>query len=283
MSVLDNKIELIRGLRFFNKLRDKNTISLYKKLLSLVLLSILALQIISFSFKIIFPAEVGSMNIKNNLISPASSYLSLPGDPFKSNASNSLNQILTLNAPPTSLPLRLYGVIHSGNGELNSAILGFEPSKQLLYKVNEAISDNIFLEIIEPERVIISRDGIRESVLFDEQSVLNTDNKIIKISVKKESINIAPQPILNKPNKLLDMMSFQPYFSNGTLKGYQIFPGKDSNAFSDSGLKSGDILTGINGLSINEPSAISEFSRLKDFKLDLVRGEVDLTINVSIN
>ena len=275
MSVLDNKLELIRGLNFFVALKNKHKVSLYSKFTFLILASILVLQIISFSLKIIFPSEVSSVTYKNNLTFSAGSYLSLPGDPFKSDTNNALNQVLILNAPPTSLSLRLYGVIHSENEGLNSAILGFEPSKQLLYKLNDAIADNIFLEIIEPERVIISRNGIRESVLFDQESVLNL--------AKKESIKFTPEPILKKPNNLLNMMSFQPYFSNGTLKGYQIFPGKDSNAFNDSGLKSGDILVGVNGLSVNEPSAISKLSQLNNFKLDLVRGDVDLIIDVSVN
>ena len=80
------------------------------------------------------------------------------------------------------------------------------------------------------------------------------------------------------------MISFQPYFSNGTLKGYQIYPGNQSKLFNSSGLKSGDVLVAVNGLDIKDPSVLKELSSFgQQVKLDLIRDDGDLSIIVKLN
>ena len=82
---------------------------------------------------------------------------------------------------------------------------------------------------------------------------------------------------------LSQMISFQPYFSNGTLKGYQIYPGNQSKLFDSSGLKSGDVLVAVNGLDIKDPSVLKELSSFGQVKLDLIRDDDDLSIIVKLN
>jgi len=189
-----------------------------------------------------------------------------------------LNQTFKLQAPPTTLSLRLYGIRYSNSGELDAAILGFDPSNQRLYKSNEVIADNIFLEFIEPERVIISREGIRESVTFDKNAVFppeitksfaNSDRKITVDGINSSSLS--------------QLISFLPYFSNGTLKGYQVKPGKQEELFESTGLKSGDVIVAVNGLDINDPTVLKELTSLGQLKLDLIRDDNNFSITVKLN
>lgn len=248
--------------------------------LSLLFGFVIALQLIDLTWKIIYPVNSvtyskDSSLLKNNSVD---AYKNLSGDPFIKGTNQSLNQVFSIDIPPTSLSLRLYGIRYSNSGQLDAAILGFDPNNQRIYKTNEVIADNIILEFIEPERVVISRGGIRESVTFDSDTVLSPEiTKVLANSskgIKVEDIN---------SSALSQMISFQPYFSNGTLKGYQIYPGNQSKLFDSSGLKSGDVLVAVNGLDIKDPSVLKELSVFGQVKLNLIRDDDDLSIIVKLN
>jgi len=248
--------------------------------LSLLFGFVIALQLINLTWKIIYPVNSvtyskDSSLLKNNSVD---AYKNLSGDPFIKGTNQSLNQVFSIDIPPTSLSLRLYGIRYSNSGQLDAAILGFDPNNQRIYKTNEVIADNIILEFIEPERVVISRGGIRESVTFDSDTVLSPEiTKVLANSskgIKVEDIN---------SSALSQMISFQPYFSNGTLKGYQIYPGNQSKLFDSSGLKSGDVLVAVNGLDIKDPSVLKELSVFGQVKLNLIRDDDDLSIIVKLN
>jgi len=248
--------------------------------LSLLFGFVIAVQLINLTWKIIYPVNSVTYSIDSSLLKNNSvdAYKNLSGDPFIKGTNQSLNQVFSIDVPPTSLSLRLYGIRYSDSGQLDAAILGFDPNNQRIYKTNEVIADDIILEFIEPERVVISRGGIRESVTFDLDTVLSP--KITKApatsskGIKVENIN---------SSALSQMISFQPYFSNGTLKGYQIYPGNQSKLFDSSGLKSGDVLVAVNGLDIKDPSVLKELSVFGQVKLDLIRDDSDLSIIVKLN
>ena len=248
--------------------------------LSLLFGFVIALQLINLTWKIIYPVNSVTYSIDSSLLKNNSvdAYKNLSGDPFIKGTNQSLNQVFSIDVPPTSLSLRLYGIRYSNSGQLDAAILGFDPNNQRIYKTNEVIADNIILEFIEPERVVISRRGIRESVTFDSDTVLSPEiTKVLANSskgIKVEDIN---------SSALSQMISFQPYFSNGTLKGYQIYPGNQSKLFDSSGLKSGDVLVAVNGLDIKDPSVLKELSVFGQVKLNLIRDDDDLSIIVKLN
>ena len=248
--------------------------------LSLLFGFVIALQLINLTWKIIYPVNSVTFSIDSSLLKNNSvdAYKNLSGDPFIKGTNQSLNQVFSIDVPPTSLSLRLYGIRYSNSGQLDAAILGFDPNNQRIYKTNEVIADDIILEFIEPERVVISRGGIRESVTFDSDTALSPEiTKVLANSskgIKVEDIN---------SSALSQMISFQPYFSNGTLKGYQIYPGNQSKLFDSSGLKSGDVLVAVNGLDIKDPSVLKELSVFGQVKLNLIRDDDDLSIIVKLN
>ena len=248
--------------------------------LSLLFGFVIAVQLINLTWKIIYPVNSFTYSIDSSLLKNNSvdAYKNLSGDPFIKGTNQSLNQVFSIDVPPTSLSLRLYGIRYSNSGQLDAAILGFDPNNQRIYKTNEVIADNIILEFIEPERVVISRGGIRESVTFDSDTVLSPE--ITKV-LANSSKGIKVQDI--NSSALSQMISFQPYFSNGTLKGYQIYPRNQSKLFDSSGLKSGDVLVAVNGLDIKDPSVLKELSVFGQVKLDLIRDDDDLSIIVKLN
>ena len=250
--------------------------------LTFVFIAIIVFQLVTVTWKVIFPVNTSPYDLEvTTLTKDGLSYNNLTEDPFANSPNQTLNQTFDIDAPPTSLSLRLYGIRYSDSGKANAAILGFDPNNQRIYKTNDVIADDIVLEYIEPERVIISRGGITESVTFEKDSVLsktftnslaNKDNTTPKINWIDTEIDLVS-----------DMITFQPYFSDGSIKGYQLYPGDDSSLFNQSGLQPGDVLVAVNGLSVRDPSVLKELSGISDVRLDLVRDEDDLSITLSLD
>ena len=248
--------------------------------LSLLFGLIIVLQLINLTWKVVYPINTFTYNVESTLLKDNSGkvYKNLSGDPFLKSKNQSLNQVFSVDLPQTSLSLRLYGIRYSDSGQLDAAILGFDPANQRLYKTNEVIADDIILEFIEPERVVISRGGIRESVTFHSDSILSPEiTKALADSNKEIKVKNINSAGLNQ------FISFQPYFSNGTLKGYQISPGTESKLFDTSGLKSGDVLVAVNGLDIKDPTVMKELSLLGQVNLGLIRDDDFLSITVKLN
>ena len=266
----------------FDSLLSIKRVTKFPLLVAYLICFIALLQVVNLTWSLIFPKiDVGEFiqSLPSSTDASGISYVNLKNDPFLSKESNVINKVLNIDAPPTALSLRLYGIRYSDSGSADAAILGFDPKNQRIYKTNDIISDDIVLEYIEPERIIISRGGIRESVTFNKDTVLSGSFKEI-LAINK---GIKTEKSWLESNSLSKIISFQPYFSDGSIKGYQLFPVNDLGLFSQTGLEPGDLLVSVNGLSINDPTIIKELKGLGDVRLDLVRGNDDLSITVTLD
>tara|TARA_B000000460_G_scaffold70530_1_gene48736 strand:+ start:793 stop:1647 length:855 start_codon:yes stop_codon:yes gene_type:complete len=251
-------------------------------IVTIFLLIICLYLLINISWKVIFPEVSSNDFIKSISTSSQGSkenYDNLIADPFLMANSPSISDSFILDAPPTALSLRLYGIRYSESGEANAAILGFDPHNQRIYRTNDIIADDIVLEYIEPERVFISREEIIESITFEKDSVLS---KTFRESFVNKKL-ITTQQKWTENNILSEMVKFQPYFSDGSVKGYQLYPGNNSGLFNQTGLKPGDLLVAINGLSVKDPTVLKELSGVGDLRLDLIRDDDDLSITVNLD
>jgi type II secretion system protein C len=246
--------------------------------ITIFLLSIIILQLLNFGSKLLldenFVSESTIRSKSQELIMVSSN---IKTDPFEPNRLIINKTSLDEDVPPTSLPLRLYGIRYSDRGVADAAILGFDQNNQTIYSVNDVIEDDTILESILVDKVVISRSGIRESVSFNDTPLISGlspyTSETTKVTQAKP-VNISAQ----------DIISFEPYFSNGTIKGYKVFAGQDKEAFNDSGLQSGDLLLAVNGISVNDPIIDVEMSNFSNqIDLDVLRGEISLSLTVELN
>ena len=262
--------------RFFSKVADIKNLSKAPFLVTLFLLSIVLLQLLNLSWTILLPNQI-SFNQSEAIgkILNKNQYIELLGDPVKRDSSQALLDALEERLPPkTSSPLKLFGITYSNSGMNNFAILGFNLREQKRYKKNDLISYNIALDSIESDFVVIKRDGIRERVSFEDSSL-----DIIKREVTKST---KTSPNIDALSSLYKVMSFKPYFTEGKLEGYEISSGQEEEIFNKSGLKKGDILIAVNGLSFNDPSLAKEMSS-SNVRLDLLRDRKNLSLTLGIN
>ena len=272
-------------LKFESILQNSNEVlfsSKFSNVLAILIFLLVAIEVINTGWYFLLNSKDVSMESRDtSLFIQKINYPNLISDPFERSSNLALSLALQVETPPqTALPIKLYGIVYSDLGTVDSAILGFNTNEQKNYKINESVADNIILESINPELVIISREGIRESVMFNQDRVLDL-SKIDPVLVQNSKNSTTAT--LDSISSLSKLVTFKPYFLNGSLKGYQLYRGNKSALFQQKGLKEGDILVTVNGLNVQDPAFVKELVGPGSVKLDLLRDEQRYSMTLDLN
>ena len=272
-------------LKFESILQTSNQVffsSKFSNVLAILIFLLVAIEVINTGWYFLLNSKDVSIESRDtSLFIKKINYPNLISDPFERSSNSALSLALQVETPPqTALPIKLYGIVYSDLGTIDSAILGFNTNEQKNYKINESVADNIILESINPELVIISREGIRESVMFNQDRVLDL-SKIDPVLVQNSKNSTTAT--LDSISSLSKLVTFKPYFLNGSLKGYQLYRGNKSALFQQKGLKEGDILVTVNGLNVQDPAFIKELVGPGSVKLDLLRDEQRYSMTLDLN
>ena len=195
------------------------------------------------------------------------------------------------NAPPTSLQLKLLGILASSDNERYSrALIEVAAGDERPFGLGEQVIQGTTLQAILPDRVVLSRGGKLETLRLEKDQASGIQDYAPPPPPTPSGPLALPQirdQILQDPNKAGDYVRVQPANKDGHMHGYRIYPGKDRTIFAQAGLKPGDLVTEINGVQLDDASkALRVLSDLKDVsQLNLVveRGGQSQTINVRMN
>lgn len=157
------------------------------------------------------------------------------------------------NAPQTSMPLVLAGVIAQKDPNTGQAIIGPSANVGKLYGVGDAIPGGARLHAVYGDRVLLERNGALEALMLPRTAMAGMTPQA----------PMAPQGNAARNNALLSgLVSMQPAFgAQGKLNGYRIFPGngpRGPTAFAQLGLKPGDLVTAVNGTPLDDASHAME-------------------------
>lgn len=159
------------------------------------------------------------------------------------------------SAPQTTLPLVLTGVIANRDPAKGQAIIGDTAASAKLYAVGATIPGGARLNAVYEDRVLIDRNGRLETLLLPRNPM------------KGGALQATPAPIgagvgVGRDNAtvLAGLVRVQPVFNQGKLAGYHIFPGgaHGNSAFSQLGLRAGDLITAINGTPLDDAARAME-------------------------
>lgn len=199
-------------------------------------------------------------------------------------------------APESTLPLKLLGILASSDNERYSrALIEVAAGDERPFGVGGQVIQGTTLQAILPDRVVLSRGGKLETLRLEKDQASAS-----ALGVADSTPPPPPPPpaggmalsqirdqVLQDPNKAGDFVRVQPANKDGHLQGYRIYPGKDRSIFAQAGLKPGDLVTEVNGVQLDDASkALKMLSELKDAsQLNLVvdRGGQSQTINVKMN
>ncbi len=192
------------------------------------------------------------------------------------------------NAPETQLNLTLSGVVASNDKTTSAAVIE-KSGKQDTYSPGETITGTrAVLDSVFRDRVILKHAGKLETLMLDgfdynetakvtkpktEKRSSITQKKSKKINSRLTSPNIVDrrtnkmlsnsaksfkEDINSDPSKITDYLKISPKRKDGKIVGYRLMPGKNSEFFQNSGLKSGDVAIQMNGYDLTAPSEAAQ-------------------------
>lgn len=169
---------------------------------------------------------------------------------------------------PTDLKLKLFGTVTGDKNKAYAVIEETEKRRQNLYRIGDTIQ-NASIKMILREKVVLrvngkdeilgieevssgSRDSGRPSSIanrrsqkrrpFKRSSTANSQN----ITLDRSKIESAVKNI----NDLMKNVRIQPHFTGGKPDGFRLTGVRPNSFFSNMGLKSGDVITGVDGKKI---------------------------------
>ena len=162
------------------------------------------------------------------------------------------------DAPQTSLPLVLTGVIAADDPTAGLAILGPNPQVARVYAVGDSVPGGAELAAVLPRKVLLRRNGRLQSLSLPRQLAVNAP---LPSAALPPSEVEAPQfaarmraLVARRPAVLSELLRPEPVFAGGQLRGYRVYPGSDPQAFQRLGLRPGDLVMAINGSPLNNPA-----------------------------
>jgi len=204
-----------------------------------------------------------------------------------------------LDAPVTRLKLKLRGVYSASDEQLAGAMIEAQ-NKQEVYRVGSKLPGAAGLKLhkIMADRVIMSRGGKYETLLIEDfgkstsSNVRSSNRRNTRSSNatkprssstkstidKRNDMNLASEigklrSKLSDPQSLGELVAVAPAMNGDEFQGFRLTPGKNRALFSRLGLRRNDVVTMVNGISLDDPS--SAFSLMEQIK---TADEINLTV-----
>jgi general secretion pathway protein C len=192
------------------------------------------------------------------------------------------------NAPQTSMPLVLTGVIAANDPRDGLAILGPSATATKVYAVGDNIPGGARLHAVLTDHVLLDRDGRLESLALPRQLASNAPPPSLSAAPTDTPIVERMQQLVSRnPGIIGDVMRPQPVFANGKQQGFRVYPGRDRQAFARLGLQPGDLVTAIDGTPLDDPSRAEEILHTlgssSEARVTILRNGVqqDLTLDLA--
>ncbi len=173
-------------------------------------------------------------------------------------------EIDPVDAPETKLSLELRGTIAADNAEQALAIIAEKGGDEQVYAIGEAVPGNASLHSVYPDRVLLRRAGRLETLKLpraDETSGSGATTPRRRSVTTPSATSSLRQLVNQDPARITDIIRPQPVFRDGQQQGYRVYPGRQRQQFSQLGLRPGDLITQINGMSLDDPARGMEIFR----------------------
>lgn len=176
----------------------------------------------------------------------------------------------TTDVPDTRLNLKLSGVLASNVAGQARAIIADGGGTEKAYAVGDTLPGNAILREIHADRVILESRGRLETLRLPKQRTASTTGpqaRVTNIQVRRatglNTGNASPSALLaqykealvSDPQSLMQLVqaTLENNKATGKMKGYRLGHGKDRTLLAKFGLRSGDVLTAVNGVVLDNP------------------------------
>lgn len=170
----------------------------------------------------------------------------------------------TGTAPETTLALTLRGIVAATRGNTDSRAIIAAGGNEQTYAVGAQLPGGAVIRAIYPDHVMLEVNGSLQSLSLPKSAGGGSDTAALAApaatpiygSTLPPMANLGElrQQLVNHPERLLDVVRAMPVMENGKLAGYRVFPVANSRVFSQLGLQPGDVVTAVNGMSLDNPA-----------------------------
>lgn len=222
----------------------------------------------------------------------------LPEETGQANAREGIEE----GAQETRLQLKLRGIVSSTQDGLGFAIIE-NNNQQDVYAVEDKlpVPGEVTLAKVMPRQVVLDNGGTYELLVLYEESGLGasgpatpaaTDAPPEQVDRREdpETTNLAQsyrERLYQNPQSLADVVSISAVREGASMIGYRVSPGKDAEQFRQLGFEAGDVVTAINGVSLDNPTnTMVLYNSLRtagDVVFELQRGDQQLTLSVNLD
>lgn len=210
-----------------------------------------------------------------------------------------------LEAEETKLALVLQGVVGSSDQRSARAVIA-HLNKQQMYAPGDKLpgGSSVKLKQVLRDRVILDNGGRYESLsLYEQNDELVSQNSqqsgkrriaYKSADVARQSVAIEPQATestvsldqLQSASSLTDVVKISVARQGREVIGFRVRPGAQRALFTQAGLKSHDIITAVNGVSLkgvkNAMSVYEELRGARSASFEILRGSEVITLNVAL-
>ncbi len=163
-----------------------------------------------------------------------------------------------LEAPDTTLSLRLTGILYGEGGAPSLAQIQGNRNQEKIYRIGQTIegAGGATLHAVYADRVILNRNGQLETLRQPKDLAAGGS------PARGPMPALAPAPsaaggtlreaITENAARLTDILRIAPHVDGGQVVGFRVTPGRDREAFAALGLQPGDVVTDINGTVLND-------------------------------
>ena len=197
------------------------------------------------------------------------------------------------NAPASMANLQLAGTIATQNPKKGVAIISEGGAPTKVYSVGDSVG-GASLYSVYLDHVILDRAGALETLTLPRLTATTAP-----VTRRTAPPGVSPRTVAavddirrrvqRDPSLLDQVMRTVPSYDNaqGKLRGFRAYPGRNRQIFAKLGLKSGDLVTAINGTPLDDPQHSQEvFNTIQTsdhVTVTVERGgeKQDITLNIA--
>lgn len=203
----------------------------------------------------------------------------------------------TISAPETKLNLKLVGILAIG-GEEGLALIASGGRKEKVFKVGDKLPGNATLKAVYADKVLLQSNRGLETLKLPKKGDLFQFNDAPRPSsplpsgsphVAGKSLGQYRQELIQNPSALAQLaQALSPEMGpDGRLVGYKMAPKMNDPLYAGLGLQANDIITSVNGVSLDRPEnimrAMQRLRRDKSLEVSVLRGGNQMTLEHQID
>ena len=157
-----------------------------------------------------------------------------------------------VDAPPTNVALVLAGTLAVRDPKAGLAIIGETAQTGHVVAVGATLPGGVRLHEVYADRVVLDRNGMLETLPLPHALGGAAGARVAARGAEPPIAEAVQKLIAGGPAVIGDVLRPLPSYSNGQLKGFRVYAGRDRRKFAKLGLQPGDVVTQVNGVPLGD-------------------------------